>query len=409
MVAWGGLALVLLWSFRAGEGAAFVYSTCKRGWEKLLKYEVSLAQPELRFAFSRPGLMTWKCPDGVPSPTQINARNSWFSRSSGESLLSQAQSAADVLSVARELKASQSPTVPLRLHCWAREEEEGAELSEHPQVIEDRAARTRRLRDDLLNTTEGAGLFHADGDEARAGDVVLDVIVGEPTDKALAFVGFHKHAPEVRWTGFPNDCQRAELPLEAPSRAYLKTEQAIRALGLPVQAGQVALEVGSAPGGSVLSLLNRGLSVVGVDPCPADRTHSPVVAKNSKFHEIRLKLHQLGPQQLAAIPHPAVHWVLCDANIDAWEAAPQIATVCQRLDQRSPGSLKGLIFTVKLGGPVFSKQPEQVLEYLDFVKEAVGKKSGWDPSTFVITSLPANRQEVLLFAPSPNAGWTRKK
>lgn len=401
-----GLAVVLLWLFApTGEGAGFVYSTCKRGWEKLLKYEVSLAQPELRFAFSRPGLMTWKCPDGVPP--QIDARNLWFSRSSGESLLGQAQSADDVLSVAREIKTKQSPTVPLRLHCWAREEEEGAELSEHPQIIEDRAARTRRLRHELLNTTDD--LFHSDGEEARPGDVVLDVIVGEPTDKAMAFVGFHKHVPGIRWTGFPNDCPRAELPPEAPSRAYLKTEQAIRALGLPVVAGQVALEVGSAPGGSVLSLLNRGLSVVGVDPCPADRTHSPVVAKNSKFHEIRLKLHQLGPQQLAAIPHPAVHWVLCDANIDAWEAAPQIATVCQRLEQRSPGSLKGLIFTVKLGGPVFSKKPEQVLEFLDFVKESVGKKSGWDPSTFVITSLPANRQEVLLFAPSHSSGWARKE
>jgi len=63
------------WSFASGD--AFVH-----GFEAALKQEVARRSPDLRFAFSRPGFVTFRAPDSAParpasgtSPvTQIRAR-----------------------------------------------------------------------------------------------------------------------------------------------------------------------------------------------------------------------------------------------------------------------------------------------------------------------------------------------
>jgi len=61
------------------------------------------------------------------------------------------------------------------------------------------------------------------------------------------------------------------LPDDAPSRAWLKVEQALAWAGWD-QAdrwiGKSALELGSAPGGISLALVRRGLQVDAVDPAP---------------------------------------------------------------------------------------------------------------------------------------------
>ena len=51
--------------------SSFLFTTCQAGAEKLLKLELERTHPELRFAFSRPGLVTFKnaSTDGVVSPS----------------------------------------------------------------------------------------------------------------------------------------------------------------------------------------------------------------------------------------------------------------------------------------------------------------------------------------------------
>ena len=54
------------------------------------------------------------------------------------------------------------------------------------------------------------------------------------------------------------------MPAEAPSRAYAKIEEAIAWAQLPVRAGDVALEIGAAPGGAVMALARRGVAAAPV-------------------------------------------------------------------------------------------------------------------------------------------------
>ncbi|MBA2544099.1 MAG: hypothetical protein H0V17_30930, partial [Deltaproteobacteria bacterium] len=45
--------------------AEFVFATCLPGFEPAVKREVARTRPELRFAYSRPGLITFKSPREV--------------------------------------------------------------------------------------------------------------------------------------------------------------------------------------------------------------------------------------------------------------------------------------------------------------------------------------------------------
>jgi hypothetical protein len=188
-------------------------------------------------------------------------------------------------------------------------------------------------------------------------------------------------------------------------------------LDIKLARGDVALEIGSAPGGCVYALLQRGLKVVGVDPCPSDRTHAPILHKNSAFSEVKAKLHQLS---LADIPN-SVQWLLCDANIDALDALPHLKTISKHLFSTigtststttsttttdatttpvSTKAFKGLIYTAKLNDGVFTLPPQKALDYLNNVREELLSTQVFDEKKMVITTLPSNRQEVLIFAPA---------
>ena len=469
-----GLLLLAVQQVQGG----FVFTTCKRGFERLLKQEVLTLHPELRFAYSRPGLITWKSPEDWDARTDFWP-DSFFIRGAGVSVLSQAADASQVLAAAVELKAARCLSSPLRLHCFAREEDESLLSSEHPQVVADREARVQAMRSELLLSappglffgpqpgpaaaeagSDNAALLDPSLDWARDGETVLDVVLGEPGDKT--FVGAHvqqsaaadsasasasasagsgsgewSQPPRTR-TGLPNNALRLALPAEAPSRAWLKTAEALAVLGLQPRAGDTAVEIGSAPGGSVFALLSRGLTVVGVDPCPSDRTHSPVIMRHPHFSEVRAKLHQLRRDQLPG----AVQWLLCDANVDAEDAVPHLGRLCRELARpaattaasaaaaadggrggsasasavgqgssdpssaiasasAAPQGLQGLLYTCKLGGPVLALGPERVLQYLQSVREDLVLAAGGavDGRRVRLVSLPSHRSEVLLYAP----------
>jgi hypothetical protein len=82
--------------------------------------------------------------------------------------------------------------------------------------------------------------------------------------------------PEDYWTGLhwhgrllspdPGGASGVEMPEDAPSRAWLKLEEAVRFFDLRFRAEDVVVELGCAPGGVILALLRRGVSVIGVDP-----------------------------------------------------------------------------------------------------------------------------------------------
>ena len=90
--------------------ADFVFATCLPGVEPALKLDVARTRPELRFAYSRPGLVTFKSTRAVPpddTPGSVFAHV--WDRSIG--------AASDPATAALQL----SPLGATRIHVFARE------------------------------------------------------------------------------------------------------------------------------------------------------------------------------------------------------------------------------------------------------------------------------------------------
>ena len=107
--------------------SAFLYTTCQVGAENALKAELEHRWPAFRFAYSRPGFLTFKLPDGHAFADDLDLK-SVFAREYGFSLgkieggeLAERQ--AIVLGCLAEGDFS-------RLHVWARDEHEPTPRSE---------------------------------------------------------------------------------------------------------------------------------------------------------------------------------------------------------------------------------------------------------------------------------------
>ena len=339
----------------------FVFATCHLGAERALKAEVARDRPDLRPAFGRPGLVTWKAtaPEGVPS-----LLDAVFARVTGFAL-GPAGSTGEVIEHARALGAKP----PLRLHAFPRD-------AKHPREgdVTDEAslAAAAELRAALL--AAAPDLLVDPEALPRQGDPVLDVIVapGEPH-----FVGHHVHGP--RRSPHAGGRIPVEVPGDAPSRAFRKIEEAIVWSGMAVGAGQIAVEIGSAPGGASLALLRRGLAVTGVDP----GAMAPVVLAHPRFRHLRLPVAEL---RLDDLP-PRVDWLILDVNL-----APQVALHAARaLVAARRRSLRGVFFTLKLNDWSLAERVPDLLRRV----EAMGL------AQVRATQLPSNRQEICVVAAAP--------
>lgn len=389
------LAAICFALLACGGHGDFVYSTVKKGYERLLKFELAEAYPSLKPSFSRPGLLTWKTDDASVVDNFYRRRHTYpfiFMRSCGKSIPSQVSSAADIIAQARTLGHAH----PLGLHVWGREEEEGLR-NEHPQVGIDRRARVDTCRQELHALGGAEDLFTVKANnEAADNEVVLDVCVGEDGEKA--FIGQHLHTVGLLGTtAFANNLlPTLQMPAESPSRAWMKVEEAIGLLGLGgvMREGHTALEIGSAPGGCVYSLLQRGLTVVGVDPCPSDRTHAPVIKKSKRFSEVKTFIRNLRVDQVP----PSCEWLLCDANVPPEECIPYLLNMAAHYRP----TLRALLYTCKLSDKIYDMEPQRLLAYLRETREAVMQAGGGGLfSDVVMLTLPSNRQEVLIFAKTP--------
>jgi 23S rRNA (cytidine2498-2'-O)-methyltransferase len=274
------------------------------GLEPAVKLDVARVRPELRFAYSRPGLVTFKSPTTI-SPDDRPA--SVFARVWGASL----GASRDPDDAAHKL----AQVGATRVHVFARDPDAQLDLAPWSQALA--AIPSGRAHD---------------------GELVADVIVaadpGEP-----AWLGLHRqdgeHLPE------PGGAIAVDMPADAPSRAYAKIEEAIAWCELPVAAGQVALEIGAAPGGAVMALARRGLEVWAVDTGEL----APNVRALPGVHHMPIKVGALRWEELPA----QVDWLLLDVNL-----APQVALhEIARLMPRLRPTLRGAVLTLKLNDWAF--------------------------------------------------------
>lgn len=317
----------------------------------------------LKPSFMRPQLVTWK------STRKVDASfmpDTVFARASGISL----GMFANEDEVAMQVRISFMDS-PVHLHVFPRVvPEDGVPDEVWKKVDETRA--------ELLARLQKAKVKVLDSPRPQDGDFVLDVILGEPGEKI--FLGVHVHGP-LRHP-LPGSLPRLKLCPDAPSRAWLKIEQALiwaRLDGPKFLKGKTALELGCAPGGATLSLLRRGMNVVGVDTGEMDPA---VLAEAEKrpgsFRQLRIPASDL---RNAKLPRP-VHLLISDMNV----APPIMLREIEGLQSRLLARV--LILTMKINDRSIE---QSIPRYLKQIAQ-------FAPSPVRAVQLPSNRSEFCVVA-----------
>ena len=315
----------------------FAFATCLPGLETAVKLDVARLRPELRFAYSRPGLVTFKSPTTIAPDDRPG---SVFARVWGASI-GASRDPDDAVHKLAQVGAT-------CVHIFARDLDAPVELAP--------------WRDALAAFPSGP---------AREGDLVADVIVApdEP-----AWLGLHRQDREH--LAHPGGVIPVDVPAAAPSRAYAKILEAIAWCELPIAAGQVAVEIGAAPGGAVMALAQRGLEVWGVDTGEL----APEVRALPGVHHLAIKVGALRWEDLSVY----VDWLLVDVNL-----APQVALhEVARLMPRLKPTLRGAVFTLKLNDVAFVSE----------LGELADRIAGFGFHDVRMRHLPSNRREVCCVA-----------
>jgi 23S rRNA (cytidine2498-2'-O)-methyltransferase len=320
----------------------FAFAICLPGLEPAVKRDVARGRAGLRFAYSRPGLVTFKADASI---TPDDPPGTAFARVWGRSL----GPARTVEDAAHQL-AYHGAT---RLHVFGRDPDREVDLERWRAPIAER-----------LGIPSGP---------AEDGELVADVIVAPGGDEP-AWLGLHRADP-AHLPG-PGGAIAVDVPPEAPSRAYAKIEEAIAWARLPVAAGQVALEIGCAPGGALLALARRGLEVWGVDTADL----AAQVRAEPRVHHLKQKV---GAVRWEDLP-PHVDWLLLDVNLAPQVALHEIARLVPRLRR----TLRGAILTLKLNDWAF----------VDELPELARRIAAMGFATVRMRHLPSNRREIAVVA-----------
>jgi 23S rRNA (cytidine2498-2'-O)-methyltransferase len=328
--------------------AQFLFTAVQPSFEAALKQEVARRNADLRFAFSRPGFVTFRIPgDGadVPDDAADTRFRAAFARTWGYSLRKVA--GPDPRELARELwrvvasRFAAERIAELRhLHVWRRSEIPGGDLPGDEHFDPAGAAAAQAAGELILEQRADADPRStlALNTQAASGDLVLDCVLVEPNEWWL---GWHRaSSPETRW---PGGVPHIEPPVEMISRAYLKLVEALLWSELPVRAGDRCVEIGSAPGGSCLALLERGCEVVGVDPAEMD----PKLLANPRFTHVRARAKDVDRAVFRGC-----RWLTADINLPPTYTLDTVESIVAD----SGTGFQGLVLTLKLPDPALAAQ-----------------------------------------------------
>jgi 23S rRNA (cytidine2498-2'-O)-methyltransferase len=313
--------------------ARFLFAVVQAGAERALKNEVARERPKLKFAFSRPGFVTFRSPDDAATARREPTLDCVFARTWGYSL-GKIAGHADDAQLARDAwrlvaDGLQRASSEIRhVHVWHRE---GA-LPGDEEYDSSRDELARAVGEVLLaqraGTSKGAPPFV--NATAAAGDLVLDCVLVERHEWWL---GWHRAAsPETRW---PGGVPPIPAPARMISRAYLKIVEALEWSQLPIAAGDRCVEIGSSPGGSCLVLLERGLVVTGIDPAEMD----PLVLAHPGFTHVRARAKDVKRSVFRDC-----RWLVMDANVAPNYTLDTLDALLTQAGVRP----EGLVLTLKL-------------------------------------------------------------
>lgn len=314
----------------------FYFSTCQVGAEKAVKAEVLAELPQLRFAFSRPGFITFK-EESNDAPALI-LKKGIFTRLWGEVLFQTKEIATlpDLLALIPQ---------DAIVHCFDRDQ---FIPGDEPNSFERNSRITAILQSITGRQWNGVPAL---------GDMIYSIIW---IDDFHIFLGRHTHAENL--SPFPGNIPDIYLSEESPSRAYLKIEEAFYRFKPVIEKGLHVLEVGCAPGGATTAMLNRGLLVTGIDPQHMEEK----IAKNPLFKFIRKPARFVTPADLQNT-NPDI--LVMDMSIAPNDALIELSHIITLLRSQFGKSLKlrqGFL-TLKLNDwkyateiPVYLKKLEQI-------------------------------------------------
>lgn len=330
----------------------FAFAVCNVGSESWLVREVARIAPGTVPSYRRKGLLTFKLD---PAHTEHALGETVFARVIGRSL----GLARDGDAVHAAIEGERGSP---RLHVYARD---ASADGPDPAWVE----RARTIDEELREKRR-----FLEGPVAEDGERVIDVIVAG--DEPL-LVAAHTHHEGWRT---PGGRIGIEVPEDAPSRAFVKLEEALAWSGLTLEVGELAVELGSAPGGAAYALARRGVSVLGVDPAAMDaRVLAYEGPGGARVKHLATKVSALRRPQ---VPKDAT-LLVCDVNIAPPVVLRSVTSVVSWLS----GSLRAAILTLKMND-------HHMVDAIPMLLARV-RELGFDVRA---TQLPSNRREICVVA-----------
>ena len=311
---------------------SFLFVTCQAGAEVPLKAEIARRYRGFRFAFSRPGFVTFKIPDDIRRDRQFDLK-SVFARTWGFSIDKVSgtdghELARSVWSVLTERYPSETLAEFRNIHVWERDRYLPGDNDFEPGVSPLAEEVAELLLETAPESQREPGLQL--NEIAAPEDRVLDVVLVEPGEW---WFGWHR-AGSIQST-WPGGVPFIDVPDEIVSRTYLKMAEALQWSELPLEKGDACVEIGSAPGGSCQALLERGMTVTGVDP--ADM-HESLLA-NPYFTHLRARAKNLKRRMFSDF-----RWLMSDAS-----AVPNYTLdSVEAIIEHKSSKVDGLLLTLKL-------------------------------------------------------------
>ena len=357
--------------------ANYMFVVCQVGAEAACKTELAAHHPELKFAFSRPGFLTFK----ISGPTSVGAVESTndeassddgpatllstFARTFGHSL-GRVTGTDAVEMIAQAIKLAGDKQFD-QLHVWQRDAalpgDRGFEPFTTPLAEEIGMLIQRELK------KRGKGSCELN-QIAEPGQKVLDVILVEPNEW---WVGWHAaDSVHQRW---PGGVPEIEDNGDVISRAYYKLAEALAWGRIKIEKQDLCVEIGSAPGGAAQLLLEKGALVIAVDPANLHES----LSKHENLKHIKKRGRQVRKAEFAE-----ARWLMVDVNV-----APKFTLdTAEEIVQNARVNIRGMVLTLKMTD---SKLAEHITGYRERVRS-------WGYKVVKTRQLAFNRHEICLVA-----------
>lgn len=372
--------------------AVFAMVCCQNGAEAAVKNE--LANSPWRLAYSRRGFLTLKAdrPAAGGPALERSIRfdasrlpRGCFVRTASWSLgLVRGQTAGDNLRQLQQLLAAAGDLAPFdALHLWPRDRVPVGKFDFEPGPDEVTAA----VAEVILPPLQAAGLVAAGtvNQLGQRGQRILDVVLVDPASWAIGWHPIAKlgggRAAAQTPAMWPGGVQPIEPPGPVISRAYYKAAEAIAWSGFDMQPGDLAVEVGAAPGGASGWLIEQGLRVIGIDPADID----PQLLQHERFQHIRARAGDLPRRAFEG-----AKWLLVDANV----RPDQMLATVENIVTHRQCTIRGMILTMKLVD----------FDHAERIAGWVRRVNGWGAQAVQVRQLARGKREVCLVASLASRG-----